>query len=197
MSISDLKIYPKIRYGSGFKDQESLIWENYSGSISDRSNMPIYFYPRRSQEQTCMHTVGVAVFPNAKHQIFRGYKSVAYIVRRGGEAEMIQPYSSIFEEDNSKLLTIGQTLLVVDGAIETLLLLFEEGPKSIETLLENSLPNVKLFDLILSLKQCELIMVDKKNISLSLAGSEIAKKIKSYLIQRKLECSASRTTPIE
>ena len=110
------------------------------------------------------------------------YELANSIMQQGGHVEAILTRPLFTPERFSQeLRTLGQTLMTIDGALETLLLLAEEKCMQVSELVDNVVPEEKLLELISALSRCDLITITKRELSLSQKGAKLADRLKSHI----------------
>lgn len=99
-------------------------------------------------------------------------------IRGGGRTEHIKPREeSIALPISSEMKKIARILITEDGALETLLLLAEDGPTSIDTLVGDVIPQDRLLKVVCELSRCNLVEVSGSVISPTPEATKLVAKI--------------------
>ena len=107
------------------------------------------------------------------------------LIQGGGRSEAVSPqlrgirYASPPERSR-----VARVLAALDGALEVLLWLDEEGPLGTEALMDEVVPAHRILEVVSELRRCELVEVSGNSVSLSSDVKKVASELKARLEER-------------
>jgi hypothetical protein len=107
---------------------------------------------------------------------------VNVIIRGGGKADSIKPKVKIvINRISPEMRKLGRVLVTVDGALETLLILADKGTLDMDILIKDVIPEDSLSEVVSKLRQCDLVEINDRVISLTLKAVKIVENLRARL----------------
>ena len=134
--------------------------------------------------------MAVAKWPSLPLYVLLAEKVIALtinvIISGGGPAGYIKPrVEAITPAISSDMRKIARVLITEDAALETLLMLAEEGPLDVGTLSREVIPEDRMLRVVSELSRCDLVKVTGKVISLTSEAMKMVVELQKNLQDKR------------